>query len=455
LVVAVPAGVVAVGVAVMISPFGPVGIGRAAEPHPGVRVDGMVLAIGAGVVVVASLVAGLPPVLGRRGRRRRAPSSARTVGRLPATALAATAMTRTRRAGGVALGSAVVGVAVAAATTVGAWSLDASFGRLIADPVRYGVTCDAIVGNVGSPSQQDATQATLRAIPGISVAGLNTSGGITAGGTFSLVTYVPLVGAPGSPVISAGRAPATATEVALGPLTMRDLHAHPGSVVHLPPDDPSTGADLTVVGEAIVNNMFDSSVARGAVVTPEAFDRLAPGQLPQQYVVWVDPGVDRAAALAAVRAAFPTTYLEPFPPGAVRNLGLVRGQPLLLALLMGLVAVAALVHALVLSVRRDRHQIGVLKTLGFSRRQVSATVAWHATFLTGLALVVGVPAGVVLGRLIWSAIGDGLGVRAGPVVPVAGVLGAVGAALVAANLVAAGPAWMAARTSAARALRSE
>ena len=48
---------------------------------------------------------------------------------------------------------------------------------------------------------------------------------------------------------------------------------------------------------------------------------------------------------------------------------------------VALLAVVSLVHALVLAISRNRRVLGVLKGLGFTRRQVGGTVAWHATVL--------------------------------------------------------------------------
>ena len=113
---------------------------------------------------------------------------------------------------------------------------------------------------------------------------------------------------------------------------------------------------------------------------------MAPESQSQTYGVYIDPGADRGATLAALRAAFPTTFLERSTPRQVSNLGLVSGQPAWLALIVGLLAGAALIHALVTSVRSNRRQIGVLKSIGFTKRQVMSTVAWHASLLTGAAL---------------------------------------------------------------------
>jgi len=128
---------------------------------------------------------------------------------------------------------------------------------------------------------------------------------------------------------------------------------------------------------------------------------------------------------------------------------------LLLALLLGLVAVATLAHTLLTSIRRRRRDLAVLKTLGFVRRQVAATVASQATALVGLALVMGVPLGVVLGRWAWVLFARQLGVLPEPTLSAVIVAATVPAALLAANLVATVPARTAARTRPALVLRSE
>src|SRR3954462_2613495 len=77
---------------------------------------------------------------------------------------------------------------------------------------------------------------------------------------------------------------------------------------------------------------------------------------------------------------------------------------------------------LLASVRRHRRDLAVLKTIGFVRRQVSATVAWQATTLALGALVAGVPAGLALGRWTWRLVANGLGSVSPPIVPVTAML---------------------------------
>jgi ABC-type lipoprotein release transport system permease subunit len=123
--------------------------------------------------------------------------------------------------------------------------------------------------------------------------------------------------------------------------------------------------------------------------------------------------------------------------------------------LLAVLGVGTLGHTLVTSTRHRRRDLAVLKTLGFVRRQVSATVAWQATTFAVVALLLGLPLGVAAGRWAWLLVNQGLHSPAGPVTPALAVLMAVPATLLVANLVAAMPAREAAVTRPAVVLRSE
>ena len=97
----------------------------------------------------------------------------------------------------------------------------------------------------------------------------------------------------------------------------------------------------------------------------------------------------------------------------------------------------------------------MLKTLGFTRRQVRHAVAWQATAIAAIALLTGLPAGIAGGRWAWHVFAAQLGVLPQPVIPLAAIFIAIPSALALANLVAALPARAAARTPPARVLRSE
>jgi ABC-type lipoprotein release transport system permease subunit len=191
------------------------------------------------------------------------------------------------------------------------------------------------------------------------------------------------------------------------------------------------------------------------VLTVAGLRSLLPDARPDQFVVRYAPGADHGAAYAGLRRDFGPTVLRGLPPNEVENLRRVSGLPLLLAALLVVLGAATLGHLLVTMVRRRRRDLAVLKSIGFVRGQVAATVAWQATTLAVVALLLGLPLGVAAGRWAWLLVNEGLGSLAGPVTPATAPLVAVPATVLAANLVAALPARAAAATRPAVVLRSE
>jgi ABC-type lipoprotein release transport system permease subunit len=96
-----------------------------------------------------------------------------------------------------------------------------------------------------------------------------------------------------------------------------------------------------------------------------------------------------------------------------------------------------------------------LKTFGFTRRQLAAAVAWQASAAAVVGIFVGVPVGIALGRWLWALFARDIYAVPLPTVPLQEVVLVGLGALVLANLVAAIPGQMAARTSTALALRAE
>jgi ABC-type lipoprotein release transport system permease subunit len=167
----------------------------------------------------------------------------------------------------------------------------------------------------------------------------------------------------------------------------------------------------------------------------------------------VAEGAERAAGLTRLERQY--DWPGPARPSTIGDFGGIESLPALLSALLATTAAAALAHALVTSVRRRRRELAILKTLGFVRRQVLATVAWQATAIAAVAVLVGLPLGVAAGRFAWNLFAAQLGVVPDVVVPVVPILLVVPATMVLANVVAAIPGRMAARTRPALALRAE
>jgi len=86
---------------------------------------------------------------------------------------------------------------------------------------------------------------------------------------------------------------------------------------------------------------------------------------------------------------------------------------------------------------------------------VFAAVAWQATTLVGLALLVGLPLGVAAGRWTWQVFAGRLGAASDARVPVLAALVAVPVAIAIANAVAVAPGLVAGRLRPATVLRDE
>ena len=127
----------------------------------------------------------------------------------------------------------------------------------------------------------------------------------------------------------------------------------------------------------------------------------------------------------------------------------------MLAAALAVGAISSLWLALMASVRHRRKDLALLKTLGFTRRQLAATVAWQATVTVIVGTMAGIPLGIGLGRFLWDLFARQIDVVPEPIVPVPTVAVVIAGALLIANLLALLPGRAAGRTPAAALLRSE
>jgi len=461
------AAVVAVGTSIALSAIGAFGVTRRAEVDPGPVVDGVVLVVGSVLVVGAVVVATSFPVALQFGRssagadatRRRRLGTLRSG--LPPAVAAGVGMARTggRRAGGLALGTALAGTALAVASVVAAVGVTASLGHLESTPEQFGAPWD-LSFSAESEDMYAAAADVFKGHPDVdSMAGIIGSDVRIGEEVVWVQAFAPINGVDGlvAPVITSGRAPAAVDEIALGSTTMEDLDLSLGDTIEVRPTTTRQFSQtMRVVGTTIVNDTYENSPGRGGVVTPAWLERVSPESIdPDPVVIRLSPGADIAAFRAALDEVVPDGVLGPVQQGAIRNVVRVSAIPLVLAALVAALAVASLAHALILSVRRHRSQLAVLKSLGFRRGQVRAAVVWHATALAMLAVLIGAPLGIIVGRWGWRLVADQIGVVSPPVTPLVPLVLAIAGALVVANLVAVFPGWRAARIPTARALRVE
>ena len=271
------------------------------------------------------------------------------------------------------------------------------------------------------------------------------------------------------PTLLEGRWPSSAQEIVLGTKVLRRLHRSIGDTLTV--GLLGSPRRLRVVGRGVFpafgrGSFTPTGLGEGAAVSATLLVQPTADASLGGYnfaLVRFRRGVDRSVATArltrAVRAAGcaedQCNVLTFQRPNEIGNYARVRSTPLILAAVLAALAVATVTHLLVGSIRRRRRDLAVLKTLGFVRRQVSATVAWQATTLATFALLFGLPLGVACGRWVWAIFARQLGVSTVTVVPTLTVLLAVPAAILVANLAAAGPGWIAGRLRPATVLRTE
>ena len=129
--------------------------------------------------------------------------------------------------------------------------------------------------------------------------------------------------------------------------------------------------------------------------------------------------------------------------------------PFALAIFFALLGLATVAHAVVTTVRRRRHDLAVLRAIGFTKRDARIAIAWQATLIAIVGLVLGIPLGILAGRLIWKQLAESFPVAYVPPLSLIALLLIGPAAIVVVNLIAAGPAHAATRIRPARVLRAE
>ena len=203
-------------------------------------------------------------------------------------------------------------------------------------------------------------------------------------------------------------------------------------------------------------------------MTPAGYQRVSPpaaqpqsgsadGDNSTMLLVRLTSGAKGAAAdRALVRTAGSyTEIVRPFQPPPLTNLRRAGDAPVFLAGFLLLLGTVALVHALFVAIRAGRRDLAVLRALGFANRQLRALLAWQASGGILVGVAVGLPTGIVVGRLAWTLVADRMGLLARPVVDASLVALVVASSVVVGNSVALTASRRVVRIRPSEVLRSE
>jgi hypothetical protein len=472
-------------VAVSLSPLAPLGPVRPVYPYRGISPDWTV--IGAGVAVLVVGLSAISVLFGwlRAPHRERlsAGRASRAVGLATNIGLPAPAVTGARFAlepgGGrdsVPARSVIAGTALAVVAVVATLTFGASLSSLVSHPALYGWNWDYILYADAGDIPQGQVMSFLDNDRYVSHwSGIYTTQLDIDGQAVPVLGENP--GAAVAPPLLSGHGLDRADQVVLGALTLAQLHKTVGDTVQVTSGE-SRPRRLRIVGTAAMPVLGSDEggihleMATGAVLASQLlpaidrnpFDDPVPG--PNGVLIRLKDDGKQPAELRSLQkiaqdtsntANFGVTAqgVQSFRPAEIVNYRSLGDTPVFLGAGLAAGAVTALALTLAASIRRRRRDFALLKTLGFTRGQLAATVSWQSTTTVVIGAIAGVPVGIALGRWLWDLFARDIHAVPDPSVPVILIAAVAAGALLLANIVAVAPGRNAARTPTALLLRTE
>lgn len=164
----------------------------------------------------------------------------------------------------------------------------------------------------------------------------------------------------------------------------------------------------------VVGVFDDETVGVPLIIDYTTFEDYIDFRLDRFLYLKVADGVDLESARTAI-----TVVTDGYPNAALTDTeeligdfeAQIDGLLNLLVVLLGfaiLIALLGIVNTLALSVAERKHEIGLLRAVGMSRKQVRRMIRWEAVLIAVFGGVLGLVVGVVLGSAVVLAVGQGL-----------------------------------------------
>ena len=303
--------------------------------------------------------------------------------------------------------TAVAGLALAIAGAVAVALIDVSTSEVLTTPSAFAADWDMVMSE--QPDNPSATIAATTAEPIEALAlSMQVAGnefvvtGPSGTGLVSPQAFDQLVGSIG-PFLERGRPVTNDDDIVLGAAIADRIGADVGDAVTI--DSGAQGRQRYVVsGIGALDDGDETEMA--AVVTGDGLQRLL-----SSGDVRIDGAMLRTGELdeRSMRRLEALGWDAVGPPSRVASLEQIGSVPRLLAIALGALGLGGVIHTLLLASRRRRHDLAVVTALGFTRRQVASTVRWQGVLTAGAGVLVGVPLGVIVGRVVWKQVADGVG----------------------------------------------
>lgn len=303
----------------------------------------------------------------------------------------------------------MIGLALVVSVGVFATSLKAVFGKVLGDSTN----ADLYIApaSVSGPGFSTDVVPTVAKVPGVRLATANGFGTARFAGTDAEYASVDpaRVETALNLDVTAGNARDLGTDGVL--VARKTARAHGWTIgSSVPAQFASTGAHpLHVVG---IYNRTTGYISQNYVVSLAAQAAYDGTRLDSGGVVILDKGADRDAVKTAIEAALadhpdarvltPTEF-EAVAAGLIDKLQIFINVMLLMAVVIALLGI---VNTLALSVFERTRELGLLRAIGMTRRQVRAMVRCESVVISLIGAVAGAGLGVGLGAALVRALRD-------------------------------------------------
>ena len=361
--------------------------------------------VGLGAVLIFVGVAVLGPVLARPISRVIGAPLPRLKG-VSGTLATQNAMRNPKRTSATAA-ALMIGVALVGFITILASSTKASVAKNVEKTFTGDLVVSTNVGGEGGLSPALAEQ--LSALPELdAVSGFRMAPAEVDGAGTNLISADPL-------------AMQEITDFGLTQGSLSDLHAHEIAVFQDRADErgwtlgqtiPVRFADTGVQQFTVVATYTENATVGDFFVGIEAYDANISDRFDRQVMMTVADGVDADQARAAV-----TKVADAYPQGDVQDRheyskAQTKNMDMLLNLIYALLALAVFIallgiaNTLALSIFERTRELGLLRAVGMTRRQLRATVRYESVIIALLGTTLGLTIGTAFGWSIVKALED-------------------------------------------------
>jgi putative ABC transport system permease protein len=169
---------------------------------------------------------------------------------------------------------------------------------------------------------------------------------------------------------------------------------------------PSTGEQ-----QFTVKAIYDQAGFANWVTSLDAYDANVPDAFDFQVYVKTDSGVTPAttAALKDVLRQYPGPKLETrdqYKQSQEQNINQLLNLILVLLFFAIVIALFGIANTLGLSIIERTHELGLLRAVGMTRRQLRSSVRWESVIISLLGTLLGLVIGVVFAWAMVHALAD-------------------------------------------------